>query len=171
MCMLYFFSVIIGASIGSFIYVLVLRNLPGHRKSLLLPSHCGDCRHPLRYWELIPVLSYFILKGRCRYCQKPISMRYAIVELLAAVLAVLSVYFSHNYFQALDVFIFCMLMLAIALIDWDAWLIPLPWVFISIFFSLLFAYFEDYALLQARLIGMGAAFAFLSLFLLLSTWI
>ena len=46
------------------------------------PSHCPNCRTPLKPRDLVPVLSWLIEKGRCRHCRKPISVRYLLVELV-----------------------------------------------------------------------------------------
>ncbi|RMD80189.1 MAG: prepilin peptidase [Gammaproteobacteria bacterium] len=51
------------------------------------PSHCPRCDHRLRAWENIPLLSYLLLRGRCRACGRPISLRYPLVELLSAALS------------------------------------------------------------------------------------
>lgn len=83
-----FFPAIIftfGLAIGSFFNVVIYR-IP-RNKSLLFPSsHCPACKKPIKFYDNIPVISYIILAGRCRYCQKPISPRYPVVELLTAVI-------------------------------------------------------------------------------------
>ncbi len=53
-------------------------------------SMCPDCHHQLAWYDLLPVVSWLMLKGKCRYCQKPISIQYPLVELLVAASAVLS---------------------------------------------------------------------------------
>ncbi|MDH5693987.1 MAG: A24 family peptidase, partial [Gammaproteobacteria bacterium] len=56
------------------------------------PSHCPQCKKPIRAWQNIPILSYLLLKGRCSHCQSPISAAYPLVELSAAVLSVVTAY-------------------------------------------------------------------------------
>ena len=68
-----------GAVIGSFLNVVVYR-LP-LRKSLTHPSsHCPACGHPIRWYDNIPVVGWIKLRGKCRDCQRPISVRYPCVE-------------------------------------------------------------------------------------------
>ena len=75
---------IVGAAFGSFLNVCVYR-LP-LEKSLLWPeSRCGHCLQPIRWYDNIPLVSYWLLRGRCRDCQTPFSMRYFFVELFTAV--------------------------------------------------------------------------------------
>lgn len=79
-----FASACFGLLIGSFLNVVILR-LP-HDETLGGRSHCTACNHPLSGPDLVPVLSYVFLWGRCRYCRHRISPRYAIIELFTAVL-------------------------------------------------------------------------------------
>lgn len=81
----------LGASIGSFLNVCIFRLVK--KKSIVKPaSHCPYCKHPIRWFDNIPVLSYFLLRGRCRDCAKPISFRYVVVELLTAVIFLILFY-------------------------------------------------------------------------------
>jgi leader peptidase (prepilin peptidase)/N-methyltransferase len=74
---------VLGAAIGSFLNVVIYR-LP-RRESLVSPgSRCPSCERPLSAWENVPMLSWVVLRGRCRSCGAPISSRYPIVELLTA---------------------------------------------------------------------------------------
>ncbi len=71
---------LLGLVVGSFLNVLALRSLSG--ESFLFPaSHCPSCKHPLAPSDNIPVLSYLLLRGRCRFCRCPISWQYPAVEL------------------------------------------------------------------------------------------
>ena len=77
-----FFSLILGLIIGSFINVLVYRVPKG--ESIVYPtSHCPECKHPLKWYDLIPLLSYIMLRGKCRYCGHKIPVRYPVIELVA----------------------------------------------------------------------------------------
>ena len=72
-----------GALIGSFLNVCIYR-LP-RQESIAWPgSHCPKCSHPLAWYDNIPILSYFMLAGRCRHCTEPIPFRYPLVEVLNA---------------------------------------------------------------------------------------
>ncbi|MBP1721008.1 MAG: type 4 prepilin-like protein leader peptide processing enzyme, partial [Deltaproteobacteria bacterium] len=73
------FFFIVGAAIGSFLNVCIWR-LP-QEKSIVFPaSHCPQCGHAIRYSDNIPILSYLILKGKCRDCGGRISAQYPLVE-------------------------------------------------------------------------------------------
>ncbi|MDX1564612.1 MAG: prepilin peptidase [Phycisphaeraceae bacterium] len=79
------FTTAVGACVGSFLNVVAFRIPAGI--SLVKPrSACPKCRHVLRWSDNIPVLGWWLLRGRCRYCRKPISGRYPIVEATVAVL-------------------------------------------------------------------------------------
>lgn len=73
-----------GAFIGSFLNVVIYR-VPRGRSVVAPPSACGSCGHPVRAYDNIPVVSWLVLRGRCRDCAASISARYPLVELGAAV--------------------------------------------------------------------------------------
>jgi leader peptidase (prepilin peptidase)/N-methyltransferase len=76
-------AVMSGLVIGSFFNVLIYR-LPRKESIVSPPSHCPKCGRMIRPFENIPVVSYFLLRGRCAGCKNPISARYPVVELLTA---------------------------------------------------------------------------------------
>ncbi len=74
---------VFGLIIGSFLNVCIYRIPLG--KSVVFPaSGCPHCSQSIRFYDNIPVLSYFLLRGKCRFCKEPISIQYPIVELLTA---------------------------------------------------------------------------------------
>ena len=78
---IYFF---LGASLGSFIG-LICDRFP--EKSIIFPSsHCSHCKHQLRFFEMIPILSQLFLRSRCRSCQTSIPLRYLFMELFCGVI-------------------------------------------------------------------------------------
>ncbi|MGI6496419.1 MAG: prepilin peptidase [Kiritimatiellia bacterium] len=82
------FVALFGSCIGSFLNVCIWRIPLG--MSIVRPgSHCPRCEHPIPFWQNIPVLSWFALRGRCHYCKEPISIRYPLVEALVALLFLL----------------------------------------------------------------------------------
>ncbi len=78
----------IGASIFSFLNVVIYR-LPRHIQFSFGKSMCTSCGHSLAPNDLIPIISWVSLKGKCRYCGEPISARYTIVESIGGVSAVI----------------------------------------------------------------------------------
>ncbi len=108
-----------GLILGSFLNVVAWR-LPS-RMSLSLPaSHCPSCETPIKPYDNIPVLSWLILRGRCRSCSEPISARYPIVEAMTAVLfaAVVAVHHADTASLVLGLVLVAFLV-PIALIDLD----------------------------------------------------
>jgi leader peptidase (prepilin peptidase)/N-methyltransferase len=135
----------LGACIGSFLNVVVWR-LPRGESLSHPPSHCPRCNHRLAWRDNIPIFGWIFLRGKCRYCQNPISPRYPIIELLTALLLVtyyLLFFITHDgpcnpHFTDLRndwpsfgllMFMICAL-LAASLIDAETFTIPLqiPWL-------------------------------------------
>lgn len=84
----YFFVFSFGLIIGSFLNSIIYRlSLP--QKIKARRSFCPHCGHPLQWKDLIPLFSFLILRGRCRYCQKPISWQYPLVEFATGILFLL----------------------------------------------------------------------------------
>lgn len=78
-------ALIFGLIYGSFLNVVILR-FDDWVSILKTPSHCPKCQRRLSWLDLIPLISFIFLRGRCRYCRKPISWQYPVVELSAAAL-------------------------------------------------------------------------------------
>jgi len=118
---------LLGLLIGSFLNVVIFRVPRG--KSIVSPgSHCPTCKHPLRAWELIPVLSFLIQKGQCRNCQTPISWRYPAIELFTGILffliASLSLYSEIHLARLVLNLIFVAVLIALSFIDLDTFRLP-----------------------------------------------
>lgn len=96
---------IFGLFMGSFYTVIGLR-LPKHESFLKGRSHCDSCNHELKFIDMIPLLSYILLRGKCRYCKKKISNISTYMEFFTGVLFALSFYtfgFSYQLFIALGI--------------------------------------------------------------------
>ena len=76
---------LVGLAVGSFLNVCIDR-LPRKLSIVALPSHCEWCQHPLAPWDLVPVLSYLWLRGKCRYCKASIPLRIPVVEMTTGLL-------------------------------------------------------------------------------------
>ncbi|MBP8286257.1 MAG: prepilin peptidase [Rhodoferax sp.] len=93
--------------------------------NLVVPrSRCPHCNHQLSWFDNVPVLSYLLLRGQCRYCQASISLRYPAVELATAVLFSYCGWRFGLTIQALLWSGFAASLLTLALIDWDTTLLP-----------------------------------------------
>ena len=89
-----FFILIIGLCIGSFLNVCIYR-IPKEESIIFPGSHCTNCGYELKSSDLIPVVSYMFLKGKCRSCGEKISIKYPLVEILNGLLY-LSIYFKYG---------------------------------------------------------------------------
>ena len=83
------FIAIVGLCFGSFYNVVILRGLSG--ESIAFPgSKCPKCEKPLKWYHNIPLISYLFLGGKCAFCKTKISIQYPLVELITAILFVIS---------------------------------------------------------------------------------
>ncbi len=118
-----FIFVLLGSCIGSFLNVCVDR-IPARLSLAYPPSHCDACGHRLSPWDLIPVMSYLVLLGRCRYCRTPIKQRVLWVEMgVAILLPVLYIKFGLSTSLAVAAS-YCAVLAIIGLIDFEMGLIP-----------------------------------------------
>ena len=105
---------VIGACIGSFTNVVILRAFTGE-SIVLPPSKCPHCKNKLKWYHNIPIFSYLFLRGKCGFCKKKISIQYPIVELIVALLCVgtfLKYDFTLNSFILSIVAILCVIFAA-----------------------------------------------------------
>ena len=80
-----FFMFVIGTLFGSF-FSLATYRIPRNQDILIKRSYCPICKHNLKFFDLIPILSYIFCGGKCRYCKEKISIRYPILELTNGVI-------------------------------------------------------------------------------------
>ncbi len=118
------FAALFGALVGSFLNVVILR-LPREGGSIVFPaSHCPRCGYVLRWYDNIPLLSFIILRGRCRQCRQGISLQYPMVELAMAVLSGLLMHRFGTGFEFFFYFLFVAALLVIIFIDIHHQIIP-----------------------------------------------
>jgi leader peptidase (prepilin peptidase)/N-methyltransferase len=113
----------LGLLFGSFLNVVIHR-LPRGESPWAGRSHCPHCRRTVRPWENIPVVSWLCLRGRCAGCRGRIAVRYPLVEVATAALAVVCVVRFGFAPAAGAYFLFLAALLAIAWIDWEHMIIP-----------------------------------------------
>ncbi len=114
---------VLGAALGSFLNVCIYR-IP-HGVSLSRPgSHCYRCGRAVRWFDNIPLLSYWLLRGRCRHCGAKFSMRYFMIELLTALLFVGAALRLGPSLALLPALIFICLLIVATFTDIDHWIIP-----------------------------------------------
>jgi leader peptidase (prepilin peptidase)/N-methyltransferase len=113
-------ATVAGATVGSFLNVVIAR-LPAGESIVRPRSRCPRCRTPIAWYDNVPVLSWLLLRARCRSCKAPISARYPLVELLGAGAGWMA--WSRNGLSpaALVEFAFVAALIVLALIDLDTW--------------------------------------------------
>jgi len=158
---LYIFLACVGAAIGSFLNVLIFRIPEG--QSIVLPSsHCQKCGHGIRVYDNIPIISYIILRGKCRDCHDKISLQYPIVEAITAVMSLLLFVKFGLSFKYLASFIFTCALIVITFIDLRHQIIPdvisLPGIPVFFFLAVIFMNLTVWESLLGILIGGGCLF-------------
>jgi leader peptidase (prepilin peptidase)/N-methyltransferase len=151
---------VLGAVIGSFLNVVIYRVPLG--ESLVAPgSHCPSCGTPLAPYDNVPLLSWLVLRGRCRHCGAPISVRYPVVELVTAVTfgaVVATRGFDNDLLLELP-FVACLI--ALAGIDLDHRLLPNRIVYPMAVWGVIATALTDTGDLPEHLIAGAGAFSFL----------
>lgn len=174
---------VFGLIVGSFLNVVILR-LPARldafwrqeahevlgletRQESLPPgivresSHCPQCKHPLSARDNIPLFGWLLLRGRCRYCQAPISLQYPLVELLTAVLSAVVIYKLGPTWAGLAGLFFTWALVALSGIDFRTQLLPdqitLPLLWAGLLLSLVHLFAGSASAI------VGAAVGYLSL--------
>ena len=114
---------VFGLLVGSFLNVVIHR-LPLGESIVFPPSHCPACETPIKPWDNVPILSWVLLRGRCRACGNGISLRYPAVELVTALIFVaIAARFGASWWTAVYC-LFAASLVAAALIDHDHQIIP-----------------------------------------------
>lgn len=114
---------ILGASLGSFVCCLAGRMLEG-TSVLWGRSHCDACGHTLGVPDLIPILSWLLLRGRCRYCREKIQTEAIWAELISGIACCLVIYRYDISVLALRGILLYMVLLCLTLTDLKAYIIP-----------------------------------------------
>lgn len=137
--MFYIFLFIIGCCIGSFLNVCIYR-IPEHISIVTPRSFCPNCKRQIKTKDNIPILSYILLRGRCRYCKEYISVQYPIVEGITGMMLVILFYqFGMSKYFGIYSLLFVALVVVFA-VDIKTMIIPdritIPGVIVGIIFSL-----------------------------------
>lgn len=155
------FFLIFGLIFGSFLNVIIYR-LPKNESIISPASHCPDCGTRLKPIDLVPVISFFLTKGRCRYCGKAISWQYPLVELLTALLF-LSLYVKYGInSKFINLLILVSLLIICSFIDLRNKIIPnkitYPGIILGFILSLFFNHITFTSALLGLLIPAGLLF-------------
>ncbi|MDD2273479.1 MAG: prepilin peptidase [Desulfuromonadaceae bacterium] len=114
---------IFGTLVGSFLNVCICR-LPKDESIVSPPSHCPVCSYQIRWYDNIPLLSYLLLRGKCRGCGTGISIQYPLVELLNGILTMLLFFRFGPTLLFATLFLFCSALVVITFIDIEHQIIP-----------------------------------------------
>jgi leader peptidase (prepilin peptidase)/N-methyltransferase len=117
------YSFLLGLALGSFMNVCIYR-IPLRKSIVRPPSSCPNCGKAIRFYDNIPLVSYLLLLGKCRYCRHPISWRYPAVELLAGLLS-LAMFIRYGFgYQYILYLLFAAALVTISFIDLRHQIIP-----------------------------------------------
>lgn len=114
---------IIGIVLGSFFNVVGWR-LPKGESIVSPPSHCPKCNHKLKFWELIPIISFFLQRGKCSSCKQRISWFYPVFEFCCGLLFSLSYLAYGLNWELLIVLTFVSMLIIIMVSDYNFMIIP-----------------------------------------------
>jgi len=117
------FAFVFGMVVGSFLNVCICR-IPKNESIVSPPSHCPGCSYQIRWYDNIPLVSYLLLKGKCRGCGAPISLQYPLVELLNGVLTLLLFLRFGPTLAFAALFLLCSALVVITFIDIEHQIIP-----------------------------------------------
>lgn len=158
--LLYTGVALLGLIIGSFLNVVIYRL--SIQQNLYWPrSNCPLCHHPISILDNIPILSYLILRGRCRACHGHISWRYPLVEGLTAILSVFVVWVLGHEWQAVFALFFVWGLIALTFIDFDKQILPDTLTLPLLWLGLVINCFSGFVTPQDAILG--AAMGYLSL--------
>jgi len=165
--MLSIVSIIFGALIGSFLNVCIFR-LPKEESIVWPGSHCTHCNNPIKYYDNIPLVSYLLLKGRCRSCKGSISAQYPLVEGITALASLILFMRFGPSLSYLFYFAFVAALIVITVIDLYHQIIPdlisIPGIGVGLLASLIIPQINFLDSLIGVLLGGGSLFVVATLY-------
>jgi prepilin signal peptidase PulO-like enzyme (type II secretory pathway) len=178
--LIYLFVFIFGLVVGSFLNCVIYRLETGE-SFLKGRSYCPHCKHVLSWKDLIPIFSFLILKGKCRYCRKKISLQYPLIEFFTGILFVLAIpiYGGRTSIDLIFYWVLTCFLIVIFIFDLKHYLIPDRVTYSAIFFTLLYQFFKvwnfghwDLFVIWNLVIGILPSLFFLAIILISrETWL
>jgi len=152
------FIVSFALAIASFLNVCISR-IPDYKKNLWHRSQCPKCGAQISWYDNIPIVSFFILKGKCRYCKSPISWQYPAVEILGTFLLLFTLQRFHFSTFSFLVAAMMALLLIISFIDLQHFLIPNALILAGLFTVLVkFLLIQGTSILSSFMGAIGGGF-------------
>ncbi|MFN2570789.1 MAG: A24 family peptidase [Gemmatimonadales bacterium] len=163
-------AVVIGLCVGSFLNVCILR-LPRDQSLVHPRSTCPQCKQPIAWRDNIPVVSWLWLRGKCRWCHKPISAQYPLIEALVGALFGVSLLAYGMTLHAVAAALFGTLLLGIAITDARHYIIPDEFTWGGLVIGLLLALGGGVQGFLDALLGAAVGFVLLWLVGMAGTWV
>jgi leader peptidase (prepilin peptidase)/N-methyltransferase len=154
---------VLGLVLGSFFNVCIWR-IPRKESIVKPPSHCPSCDTLIKWYDNIPVISFFILMGKCRKCGRKISIRYPLVEILTAILFCLCYLQFGLHIFTLFFLIFISFLIIMSFIDIDHYILPDRFTLTLIPLGILTIFFRKDFFLKDSLLGIAAGGGLILLF-------
>ncbi|MEO2069222.1 MAG: prepilin peptidase [Desulfurobacteriaceae bacterium] len=148
----YFLAFVIGAIVGSFLNVCIYR-IPLGKSLIFPPSSCPSCGREIKWYDNIPIISYLILRGRCRNCKEKISVQYPIIEFLTGLLTLLV---FAKYGISLSTFYFLILtyvLIVVATIDIKTMLVSVKLCYFTMLIGILLSPFVSVVSFKDSILG------------------
>ncbi|BDU49575.1 prepilin peptidase [Haliovirga abyssi] len=164
MVIMYIYIFIIGAVIGSFLNVCIYR-IPRGESIAYPPSHCPNCGYKIKWYDNIPIISYFILlRGKCRQCKTKISLQYPLIELLTGILF-LGLFLKYEFsILTIKYMIFTALLIVLSGIDIEEHILPDKITFFMIVIGFIFSFFSETNILYSFIGAATYSFPFMLLY-------
>jgi leader peptidase (prepilin peptidase)/N-methyltransferase len=162
---------ILGAMVGSFLNVCILRWGAEPKESVVRPpSRCPKCGRGLRWFENVPIVAWLALRGRCRGCRAPISVQYPLIELATALMWAYLAWRHGVGLEALRGAVFGTNLLGIAMTDARAYIIPNEFSLGGLVLGILFALAAGRQPLGTAVLGAAVGFGLLWLVAVVGQW-
>jgi len=159
--------VLLGTIVGSFLNVCIFR-LPKEESIVTPGSHCPHCHTPIQFYDNIPLISYLVLRGRCRYCKKSISLQYPLIEGITAISSLLLFLRYGLSWSYLFYFAFVAALIVITVIDLYHQIIPdvisIPGIGVGLLAALILPQITFFNSLMGILLGGGSLFLIATLY-------
>jgi leader peptidase (prepilin peptidase) / N-methyltransferase len=163
---------VVGAVFGSFLNVCILRWGAEPKESVVRPpSRCPKCGGGVAWYDNVPVLSWIVLRGRCRHCGEPISIQYPLVELATGIIWALAVWRSGLTLEALRGAVLGTILLGIGMTDARAYIIPDEFTWGGLGLGLVFAGVGGLQSAAHAVLGAAVGFGLLWVVGAAGTWI